>query len=112
MSRKVIYEITATVENKLAAAYEKYMRERHIPDLLATNCFSRARFARSSENGYQIQYEARSQTALDEYLKTHAAKMRADFAAHFPAGVRLSRQIWTSLKTWESDETNSSGGLF
>src|SRR5205085_12026258 len=30
--KMVIYEITAAVEPNLAEAYEKYMRERHIPD--------------------------------------------------------------------------------
>lgn len=35
----VTYEITATVRADLCDAYEKYMAERHIPDVLDTGAF-------------------------------------------------------------------------
>jgi hypothetical protein len=96
----VIYEITATVRAGLAEEYEKYMRETHIPDLLATGFFSGAKLTSSAENRYRIQYEARDQEALDEYLATEAARLRADFLAHFPEGVELTRENWQVLQVW------------
>lgn len=99
----VIYEITAVVRAEFVEEYEKYMRERHIPDLLATGYFSVAYFTRSAENRYRIQYHAHDQQALDEYLENDANRLRADFLAHFPEGVELSREVWKVLESWQID---------
>jgi hypothetical protein len=96
----MIYEITATVRADLAEKYETYMRETHIPDLLATGFFSGAKLTFAAENRYRIQYEARDRAALDEYLNTEAARLRADFLAHFPEGIELTRENWEVLQIW------------
>ncbi len=98
----VIYEITSVVEENLAEAYEKYMRERHIPDLLDTKYFSAAYLTYTSGNRYRIQYHATDEAALDEYLKTEAERLRADFSAHFPEGIELSREVWMVLHSWQA----------
>jgi hypothetical protein len=76
------------------------MRERHIPDVLATGLFSGARFARSDEGQYQATYHLDGRAALEKYIQVHAARLRADFTAHFPEGVELSRDNWTTLHQW------------
>lgn len=101
-----IYEITAVVRPELVEAYEKYMRSRHIPDLLATGYFNRAYFTRSAENRYRIQYHALNRLALDDYLRTQAERLRADFLAHFPEGVELSREVWEILQDWKKIDEN------
>jgi hypothetical protein len=100
MSNKIIYEITATVSDKLADDYAKYMREAHIPDLLATGYFSEVFLTRAGENRFRIQYHAHNQNSLDEYLKRDAARLRQDFADHFPEGVTVSRENWEILESW------------
>lgn len=75
----------------------------HIPDLLATGFFSRAKFARSGESRYRIQYEAQNQEALDGYLETDAARLRAGLFGRFPEGVALSRENWEVLQDWRND---------
>jgi hypothetical protein len=99
----IIYEITVVVQTELVAAYEKYMRERHIPDLLLTKYFDRAYFARTLENRYRIQYHARDEDALRDYLNTDAERLRADFAAHFPEGVELVREVWEVVESWQAE---------
>ena len=96
----LIYEITAVVSEKLVETYEKYMRERHIPDLIATGYFKSAYFTRSTENRYRIQYHAHNQKALDEYLEKDAPRLREDFNSHFPAGIEISRENWEILETY------------
>ena len=49
---------------------------------------------------YRIRYEAPDRAALERYLAEHAARLRGDFAAHFPAGVELSREVWDALQLW------------
>ena len=99
----IIYEITAVVREDLIEKYEKYMRGRHIPDLLATGFFRGAKFTRAAPDRYRIQYEARSAEALEEYLKRDAPRLRADFAEHFSEGVELTRENWEVLKMWRAD---------
>jgi hypothetical protein len=98
----VTYEVTTTLDQGLVEAYERYMRETHIPDLLATGCFHGAVFTRSAPGRYRIRYEAPSQADLERYLSTHAARLREDFASHFPQGVTVSREVWVAIQTWES----------
>jgi hypothetical protein len=95
----VTYEVTAVVRADLIDGYEAYMR-RHIPELLATGCFERASFARSTVNRYRIRYDARDQQSLDRYLAEHAQRLRADFVEHFPEGVDVSRENWQVLEAW------------
>ncbi|MFN0279045.1 MAG: DUF4286 family protein [Pyrinomonadaceae bacterium] len=87
----LIYEITATVDAGIAAEYEKYMTEQHIPDLLATGHFAAAFFAKKGSQ-YRIAYHADSQQQLDDYLANDAERLRAEFAEQFPEGIEIARQ--------------------
>ena len=42
----ITYEVTAIVEARLAETYERYMRQQHIRDVLATGCFQSAELAK------------------------------------------------------------------
>ena len=97
----VTYEITATVRADLVGAYERFMRDQHIPDLLATGLFSSATLGRSQPGRYRIRYEARSREALDRYVAEHAPRLRAHLQREFPEGIELSREEWEILKSWE-----------
>ena len=97
MSAMVTYEVTAAVRPELAGAYERFMREQHIPDLLATGAFVAASFSRSAPGRYRIRYEAADRATLDRYLAEHAPRLREDLLRHFPSGVDLSREVWEVL---------------
>jgi hypothetical protein len=94
------YEVSAAVDPDLVGTYERYMRETHIPAILATGCFRRVVFERSGVGRYRVRYQADSQADLDRYLRDHTARLRAEFAAQFPTGVELSREVWTDLQRW------------
>jgi hypothetical protein len=96
----IIYEVTAVVEARLAEAYERYMRQQHIPDVLASGCFQSADFASAAPGRYRMRYEALSDEDLERYLATHAARLREDAASRFPEGVVLSREVWTAIQRW------------
>lgn len=93
----IVYEVTAVVQPQFVKAYEEYMTGRHIRDVLDTGYFAGAEFARAEGGRYRIRYIAETQAKLDEYLINEAARLRADFAVHFPGGVELSREIWEVL---------------
>ena len=96
----VVYEVTAVVEHELAAEWERYMRERHIPDVLATGCFSRASLTRAQGGRYRIIYHAESSADVDRYLAQSAPALRAEFAARYPGGVALTRETWELVQEW------------
>jgi hypothetical protein len=96
----VTYEITAIVRADLCDAYEAYMRDNHIPQLLETGAFAGATLSRSSPGRYRTRYEAHSREALDHYLIKHAPRLREHFAKTFPTGIDLAREEWDILETW------------
>lgn len=97
----IIYEVTALVAPDLVQDYERFMREDHIPAVLATGCFQRAAFARADAGRYRMRYEASSSADLERYLAGHAPGLRQDSATRFPQGVTLSREVWVVLQEWE-----------
>lgn len=96
----ITYEVTATVRADLADRFAQFMRDEHIPDLLATGAFVGASLGRSGETRFRIRYEARSRQALDAYLRDHAPRLRAHVLERFPAGIELSREEWDVVATW------------
>lgn len=94
------YEITAVVRADLIDEYERFMRERHIPDLMRTGAFVDASFSRSAPGRYRMRYESQGREELDRYLSEHAPRLRAHFIETFPEGVELSREEWVVLESW------------
>ena len=94
----VIYEVTAMVRADLEETYQRFMLERHIQDLIATENFSSVTFARSKPGRYRVLYYARSREALDKYLSEDARRLREDFMTHFPSGIEISREEWIVIR--------------
>lgn len=94
---RVTYEITATVRSDLCADYERFMIDRHIPDLLRTRMFEQASISRDDAFRYRVRYEARDRESLDQYLTGYADRLRRDFASVFPEGIDISREEWSEI---------------
>jgi hypothetical protein len=88
-----VYEVTVSVAAHLVADYEKYMVEQHIADVLATGYFVSAEMSRAGDK-YRVRYSAETRDLVDGYLASDTERLRADFAAHFPDGVTVTREIW------------------
>jgi Domain of unknown function (DUF4286) len=100
----IIYEVTTDVPPARAVAYEQFMRERHIPDVLATGCFVSATLTHSIPGRYRVAYSARNMDILDEYLGHHSEQLRADFAAELGPDVRVSREVWAEMKLFTAGQ--------
>jgi len=98
----VTYEVTAIVEPALVGRYEDYMRGHHVPDVLASGCFLRAVFTRAAPGHYRIRYDAATGADLERYRAIHAPALREDFVSQFPEGVVLTREVWTTIQSWDS----------
>jgi|SRR5919112_4169262 hypothetical protein len=98
---RLVYEVTAVVELELVEEWERYMRDRHIPDVLATGCFTGASLARASGGRYLMRYHLATRADLERYLAQAAPPLRAEFTARFPGGVALTRETWEVVQEWE-----------
>jgi hypothetical protein len=108
----IAYEVRARVPVEQAEAYERYLREEHIPDLMATGCFVEANFSRSEGRGsaseeapaadvlFRSAYLAPDGAALDRYLADHAGRLRTHALARFPRGLAFERETWAVLERW------------
>lgn len=94
------YEVRLEVDPSVAGAVEAYMRDTHIPEIMATGHFVRAHFDRAESGIYRTTYVARDRAAFDQYIERHFARLREDFLAHFPDGIVPARELWTEQESW------------
>lgn len=93
------YEVTLECSAAIAPDVERWMRAAHIPDMLATGCFSAVHLDRA-DGRLRTVYEAATQQRLDRYLDEYAAGMRDAFRQQFPDGVGVSREVWEQVQAW------------
>ncbi|MGY5846191.1 DUF4286 family protein [Salegentibacter sp. HM20] len=78
-----IYNVTINVQEDVHDAWLKWMKTEHIPDMLATEKFSKALMTRvlvNEEMGgitYSVQYTSPSRELLDKYYEEDAKELRS-----------------------------------
>lgn len=78
----IIYNITIKVEQQIADAWLQWLLDEHIPDVLATKCFTDYKVVRllevddSEGPTYAIQYQAESKADYNRYIEQHATAIR------------------------------------
>lgn len=98
----IAYEVTVEVDDGLIERYTEFMSTRHIPQVLATGCFTLAEFDRATETRFRQRYLADNLADLERYLERHAPAIREEYARHFPEGTTLTREIWEELHRWKA----------
>ena len=80
----VIYNVTINIDDSVHEEWLRWMREKHIPDMLATKKFMEAKMCKvmvEEEMGgttYSVQYTCPNRPTLQRYYQQNAATMRAD----------------------------------
>ncbi len=78
----IVYNVTVKLMDDIAADWLTWVRQEHIPEVLATNCFSSATLLQlleiDDEDGptYTVQYFADSKSDYNRYLELYAPGMR------------------------------------
>jgi Domain of unknown function (DUF4286) len=79
---QLIYNVTIQVTWSIHDAWLRWMRDEHIPDVVATGCFTQSRLLRlldvdeTEGPTYAAQYTAPGREAFDAYIENHAPLMR------------------------------------
>lgn len=97
----VLYEVSVQIRADLSAAFEEYMRIKHIPEIWATKCFQQIHFDKAEASQYRTSYQATDLTDYQRYIDQYAAAMRADFMQHFPEGCTVTRQLLHTQQSWK-----------
>ena len=80
----LIYNVTTKVDWTIADDWVQWMKEEHIPAVIATGSFLKYQFVKllqtDEEEGptYAVQYFATTQNEFDNYLKLYADALRKE----------------------------------
>ncbi len=79
----IIYNVTTKVSHAIAADWLHWLKTVHIPEIVATGCFTHAVIHQILETDetegltYTIQYHSESKALYNLYIDKYAATMRA-----------------------------------
>ena len=86
----LIYNVTINIDDAVHDEWLKWMKNKHIPDMLATQKFVEAKICKvlvDEEMGgttYSIQYKTKDRETLNRYYQQDADKMRKEGNQLFP----------------------------
>ena len=94
----ILYNVTVSIDPSAHEEWTKWMREVHIPDVLATGCFLESRLSRiqgEEEGGmtFSVMYLSPSQEMFDKYQAEFAPKLQAEHAQLFLGRFAAFRTI-------------------
>lgn len=95
----ILYNVTVNIEKKSETEWVNWMKETHIPDVLATGMFFENRFYKilhDNEDGstnYSVQYFTDSMEKIMEYQQSFAAKLQEDVNRKFRDSLVVFRTL-------------------
>jgi hypothetical protein len=96
---KTVYEVNIEVDAAAHDAYRVWLRD-HIAEILALPGFSGAKVfdvleppPSAGRVGLCVQYAVKDRASLDDYLRDHAPRLRADGVARFGDRFQATRRI-------------------
>ena len=85
----LIYNVTINIDESVHDEWLLWMRDKHIPDMLATGKFSHAKMVKvlvEEDMGgvtYSVQYTTKDRGTLEAYYNEDAERLRKDGMARF-----------------------------
>lgn len=103
----ILYNVTISIDPQVHEEWLDWMRKTHIPDVLATGCFTESRISRihgEEEGGltFSIMYCSPSQELYDSYQKVHAPKLQAEHSAKFQGKFAAFRTILNVIEEFKA----------
>lgn len=94
----LIYNVTINIEDDVHGQWLRWMRTKHIPDMLGTGKFTKATLSKvllEEEMGgttYSIQYTTDSRETLERYYTENASELREE-------GLKLFANKFVAFRT-------------
>lgn len=79
----IIYNVTVNIDDSVHDEWLKWMKEKHIPDVLKTGCFTENKMLKllveeESGTSYSIQYSCKTIDEFNRYQKEFAPKLQEE----------------------------------
>jgi len=78
----IIYNVTIKINHSIVTEWLSWMNQEHIPEMIATGCFTHATFLQLLETDesegltFAVQYHAKSKSDYNRYIENYAPVMR------------------------------------
>ena len=100
----ILYSVTVNIEPDVELEWLRWMKDEHIPEVLATGLFVESKFYRllselteSQGTTYSIQYFAKSLNEVNEYLENLAPDLISKHQDKFPNKFVAFRTVLESI---------------
>lgn len=99
----IIYNVTANVDEDVHEEWVAWMKDVHIPDVMATGFFVEYRFAKvllaKDEGGvtYSVQYLCKSMSDLQKYQGSHAPRLQQDVMKRYEGKFVAFRTVLETI---------------
>lgn len=99
----IVYNVTIKVDHAIAASWLKWLKEEHIPAIIATGCFTHAGifhlFEADDEEGvtYAVQYHTPDPGLYNKYISSFAGEMRKISAEKWKDRVIAFRTVMQTV---------------
>lgn len=102
----VVYNVTISIDATIAEDWLQWMRDTHIPDVMATGHFRDSKICRvhgEEEGGvtYAIIYTAISEEDLTTYQKQHAPRLQAEHTEKFQGKFASFRTLLSVVQEFK-----------
>lgn len=97
-----VYNVTVSLDPQVEQEWIQYMKDKHIKEVLATNCFIECKLSRvhgEEEQGvtYSVMYLLPSEDKYKEYQSKFAGELQKDHQARFNGKFAAFRTTLTVL---------------
>lgn len=95
----MLYLVFVNVDTDRNHEWFRWMRDKHVADVLATGCFADAVMVRdrdadtATQTSYQIHYRAHSEQAFERYQRDFGPALRDEHTALFGDAAVARRQL-------------------
>ena len=99
----IIYNVTVSIEKEVSEEWVTWMREVHIPNVMATGYFLENRFAKVLFVGddagvtYTTQYVCKNMADLQVYQGSHAQRLQAEVKEKFEGRYAAFRTVLETI---------------
>lgn len=100
----IIYNVTVNVDKEVHEMWLAWMRNTHLPDVMATGHFIDARICRVLSEGdtgvtYAVQYTCKDMGEYERYIEHHADRLRAESEKYYGVKAVAFRTLLEVIHT-------------
>ncbi|KYG81395.1 uncharacterized protein DUF4286 [Roseivirga ehrenbergii] len=99
----ILYNVTVAIEKTVEEDWKVWMRDIHIPEVMATGAFVEYKFFKvmreeEDSSSYSIQYFAENHSKLQTYLGQHAPGLQQKAGEAFPGKFAAFRTLLQAVE--------------